>query len=480
MAEETVAHKTARTSLWGAVEKMSVMGVSFIVSLILARLLTPSDYGTIAMLTIFIAISDQFVACGFANALIRKGDCKSIDYNTAFWFNIGIGLLLYLLLYLVAPWVALFYNMEILCPVLRACGLSIPIGALHLVQNAILSKKLKAKKSALINLSSSLFSGIMGIGMALHEFGVWSLVGQQLSYGLLTALLLWLSSDWYPRFEFSRESMRYLWSFGSKMLLTGIISSFYGNIYSIVIGKYYDKSLLGVFNRGHKLATLFPGIAETVFVKNSLPIMSQLQGDRERLIHVYRELVKLTCFLTFPAVFLIGILAEPFVRLVLTEKWIDSVVYIQIFAVASLYSPANSVNLNLLQTFGRSDYTLKAEVIKKSISIVAVFLLLPFGTITLALGSSAMSILAYSVNLYYAKKLSGLSFRMQLMDVAPILLCTMIMVILVVFAIQFIDSNIVKLCFGGIIGVLSYFCLSKFVFKMDIYNQISNLRNKQG
>lgn len=476
MTEESVAHKTARTSAWGAVEKISIMGIQFLVSMVLARLLSPSDYGTIAMLTVFIAISDQFVSCGFANALIRKPDCKRIDYSTAFWFNIVVSLFLYGILFVIAPWIAMFYNMDILCPILRVCGLTLPIGALQLVQNAILVKHLKAEKNALIHLVCSIVSGTVGIYLALHGFGVWSLVAQQLTSGILTVLLLWFSSEWYPRYEFSRESMRYLWSFGSKMLATGIISSIYGNIYSILIGKFYDKTSLGVFNRGQKLAKLFPDVAESVFVNNSLPILSQLQDEKERLIHVYRELVKVACFITIPTVCLMCVLAEPFVRVILTEKWIASVAFIQIFAVTSFLSPANSINLNLLQTFGRSDYTLKAEIIKKTIGFIVVLLMLPLGPLSLALGSCCMDVLAFSVNLFFAKKISGLKCRTQLLDILPILCSSMIMSLVVILLSNILVNNILKMLIGGFIGVVIYIILTKYIFKLNIYTQISNFK----
>lgn len=475
MQEETIAHKTARTSIWGGVEKVSTLGISFIVSIVLARLLSPSDYGAIAMLSVFIAIAGQFINCGFGNALIRKPDCTHVDYSTAFYFNLFVSLVCYAILFIAAPGIARFYKMDLLCPVLRVTGLTLPLDALRLVQNAILTKTLKAEKSALIQLCSALISGGISIIMAVKGFGVWSLVAQQLSSGLVCLIILWLASDWYPRLEFSMESLKYLWGFGSKMLLTGIISSTYANIYSIVIGRCYDGGILGVFNRGQRFARLFPEITESVLVKNSLPILSQLQNDKERLIHVYREFIKLACFIVFPAVCLTALLAEPFVRLVLTEKWMDSVIYIQIFAVTALFYPANSINLNLLQTYGRSDYTLKAEVIKKSIGLATVFLLLPLGPKWLAIGACVMDVLALSVNAFFAKKLSGLSYKLQLLDIFPVIVCTMVTAICVFLLCQMIQGDLVKLLAGGILGLIIYFIMTKYIFQMDIYEKIFSL-----
>jgi O-antigen/teichoic acid export membrane protein len=255
------------------------------------------------------------------------------------------------------------------------------------------------------------------------------------------------------------------------MLLTGIISSTYANIYSIVIGKWYDGAVLGIFNRGQKLARLFPEITESVLGKNSLPILSQLQDDRDRLIHVYREFVKLACFITFPAVCMMSLLAEPFIRLVLTEKWMDSVIYVQIFAVTALLYPVNSVNLNLLQTFGRSDYTLRAEVIKKTVGVITVFLLLPLGPLWLAVGSCCMDVMALVVNAFYAKKLSGLAYRLQLLDIVPAVVCTLGMSVAVFLVCRFFSPDWMKLILGGLTGVAVYYVLTRFVFRMDIYSK---------
>ena len=473
---ESVSHKTLRTSLWGAVEKIFAMGIQFVVSLVLARFLSPSDYGIIAMLTVFISISGQLVTCGFGNALIRKIDCRSIDYSTAFFFNISVSLLCYAILFLAAPSVARFYNMEILCPVMRACSLCIPIGALSIVQDAILQKNLEAKKLAAISTSTATIAGLVAIYLAYVGFGVWALVVNQLLCGFLRVLFLWVKTIWYPKWEYSKESMNYLWNFGSKMLLTGLISSTYANIYSILIGKFYNSRSLGLFNRGQTTAILLPNILEGVFVRNSLPIMAQLQDDRDRMIHVYSEFIKLACFLNFPIVFLVAMLAEPFVDFVLTDKWLGCVVFIQIFSINALLSPANSVNLNLLQAFGRSDYTLKAEIIKKSMGFLLAFALLPLGPLYLAIGSSSFGIVAYTVNLYYAKKLSGLTYRSQLLPMLPILLSCAGMSACVFFSIYFLESSLLKLIVGGAVGVVAYFILTYYVFKLDMAKKVLKLR----
>lgn len=475
MIEESVAHKTARTSFWAGIEKMLTMGVQFIVSIVLARLLSPSDYGIIAMLNVFVQIAGEFISCGFENALIRKQDCTSKDFNTAFIFNVIVGIVSYVILFISAPFISDFYNMEILCPVLRVCSVSLVLSAFTRVPYTILTKHLEARKQAVITTYASFISAIVGISAAYAGYGVWSLVYQQLVSSFIMLVMFYVNTKWFPSFEYSRESMKYLWNFGSKMLATGIISSIYRNIYSIVIGKNYSSASLGLFNRGQQTATLFPNIIESVLLKSSLPILSQLQGDNDKLIRVYREMIKLTCFITFPLVCLIGVLADPFVEFILTDKWSGCIIYIKIFAITSLLSPANSVNLNLLQVYGRSDYTLKAEIIKKMIGLVAVFLMLPFGVFWLSIVSSLMGVFAYVVNLYYAKKLSGLKYLEQIKDMLPFMISSIVMYIIVLLFKTLISNTVLQLFLGGIFGFVIYVFFTKYIYNCDIYDKIRNL-----
>lgn len=470
--EESTAQKTIRTSFWGGIEKVLTMGIQFVVSIVLARILSPSEYGIIAMLGVFIAISDQFINSGFSNALIRKETCSGADYSTAFYFNMAVSLVCYALLFVSAPLIARFYQMHLLCPVIRVYSLTLPLGALNIVQSAIMRRNLQAKKSALIQLCSTVVAGSTGILLALKGHGVWALVYQQLANTVVCSALMWLSSQWRPALRFSRQSMNYLWGFGSRMLVTGIISSLYSNIYSIVIGRQYDSATLGIFNRGQKFARLFPDITESVLGKNSLPIMSQVQQDEGRMLHVYREFAKLSCFITIPGVFLIGLLAEPLVTLLLTDKWSASVPYIQLFSITALFFPLNSINLNLLQAYGRSDYTLKAEIIKKSIGLATVLLLLPLGPWVLAVGCCGIDILALCVNMLFAQKLSRLHLRQQILDILPYLASGTIMGAVVFVCCIPLSCAAAKIIVGGIAGILSYYVMTRFVFKDQLYTKL--------
>lgn len=470
--QESTAHKTARTSFWGAVERVSTLSVQFIITMILARLLSPSDYGIIAMLTIFIAISQQFVECGISNALIRKLDCTQSDYSTAFHFNVGISFLIYLLLFLSAPLVADFYDMPILTNVLRVYSLSIVFQSFRIVQYAILCKQFEFKKMAKVTALVTLLSGTIGVVMAYRGFGVWSLVAQNVFLAVSTSFAYFLVLRWLPSWEFSKNSFRYLWGFGSKMLVSGVISVIYTNIYSLVIGKVYDSRSLGIFNRAQQLSHIYPDIIKNIFTKNSLPIMAECQNEPEKLEKVYREFVVIVAFLTFPVVLLLLVIAKPFILFFLTAKWAESIIYLQIFCASALILPVNWINLNLLQALGRSDLTLKAEMIKKSVGLALVFSMFWFGPLVLAICCSVFDVFAYAVNLYYAKKLIGVSYLLQIKDMIPCLLSSLISACVAYLMMNLTDAYVQKMLIAVICGVAVYVFVTRNVFKMNIYTKI--------
>jgi teichuronic acid exporter len=469
---DNIANQTVSTTMWATVEKISTMGIQFVISMLLARLLSPADYGAIAMLMIFMAIGQQFIECGFSNALIRKQDCTQIDYSTSFIFNIVVGVVAYFLLFIIAPIVGRFYKMPILIDVLRVYGFVLILNSFTIVQNAILTKNLNFKIMAKVNTLNSLVSGIAGLVCAFYGMGVWALVCQSVIGAFFSAIFMSYVTKWRPSAIFSNTSFRYLWGFGSKMLVTGLISVIYGNIYSLVIGKIYDSKALGLFNRGQNTAQLFPNIVGSVFGRSTLPLLSQVQNDKTRLTYVYRQFAIVGSFLNFPLVFLIMALASPFILFFLTDKWAGAIIYVQIFAISMLTSAAGSVNLNLLQAMGRSDYTLRAEVIKKGLGFITVAALFNFGPLVLAVGSSIFNILCYFINLYYARKVLGISYMVQLKDLSPYFITSFLMFIFVYFFTAIVPSNLLKLVLGTFIGGLVYFLITKYILKVPYYNKI--------
>lgn len=473
--EETIINKTVRTAFWNAIQKFSSIGINFIVTMLLARLLNPSDYGAIALLSVFFTIAVSISECGFRNALIRKDICTQADYSTAFFYNISVSSLLYVILFICSPLIADFYDLPILCPVMRVSGISLIISSINITQSVQLTRNLDFKKPALVSIITGLISGIAGILAAYLGAGIWALVIQGLTSAILNSTTLIYVVRWKPTFEISRESFCYLWNFGSKMLATGIISQLYANIYSIVIGKFYNSTILGLYNRGERSACLFPDIISGIFTSNTLPIMSQIKNNREYLIRVYRKYVVLVSFLNIPACLILAALAKPYIIFFLTEKWIGAVIYIQIFCMASLLNSANQINLNIFQVEGRSDITLKLEIIKKVIGFTIVFFLSRYNPLILAIGSACYSYFAYTINMYYANKLENLSYSQQLKDLSPCFLSGIVAAISAYLTTLFLSSPFFQLLIGGLMGLVVYIIMTKWIFKMEIYDHIDEL-----
>lgn len=481
---ENVAKTTANTSFWSAVERFANMGVNLSVQLVLARLLTPSDFGIVAMMTVFIGISQSVSECGVTNALIRKSDCNQEDYSTAFYLNLSISLILYVVLFITSPLIANYYNMPMIKDLLRVYSLVFIFEAVRIVQYSRLCKKMEFRVIARISASSVLLSGIIGVTMAYSGYGVWSLVFQMLSASFLYLVFLIFKERWFPDISFKKESFLYLWGFGSKMLLTGIISRIYLNINSLVIGRLYNSNILGLFNNGQRYGLFYPNLVDSIFVRNSLPILSMIQDDNMRLCVIYRRFVRLVSFVTFPICLLIVVLAKPIIIILLTEKWMGATIYLQLFAATALLIPANSINLNILQVKARTDLTLKAEVVKKGAGFILVFLVASSGPIYLAITSSFLALFSYYINVKCAKKVLGLSIRDQMSDFYGIFISSMISAIFVFFITYFLKINNIQMIIVGFSsGCLIYYILTRYIFKFDEYDKIGmiikDLKNRK-
>lgn len=475
----SVGDKTATATFWTVIEKVGNVGVLFVVSMILARLLTPHDYGVIAILLVFISIGQVFVDSGFGKALIRKLDCSNLDYSTAFFFNLSVAVLSYILLFLAAPYIACFYNLDILTSVLRVYGFALILNALTIVHIAIITQQLAFRSMAKCRILSNTISGGIAILLAYKGFGVWALVAQTLLDSFFFMLFLMVSTQWRPSFNISRVSFSYLWQFGSKMLLSGLISSVYSNLYPLIIGKIYSKDDLGYYNRGWSLSSLIPGVISSSFGKSTYPILCQYQNNHDALLALFRKYTQLISFLTFPIIVLTAVLAKPLILLVLTDKWEGAIFYIQVFSLAALTGPIGVVNLNLLMALGRSDYMLKADVIKKTVGILVIIIIVPFGIKTIAIGSAAIEIYIYVVNAYFAKKAIGVPYLIQIKDFMPYLLASLFMGGMVYMIILMIESLILQLFIGSIMGGLTYLFITKYVVRSPYNGVLLNMINER-
>lgn len=472
---DSLKQKAAKGVLWSIVERFSVQGVQFLIMIVMARLLTPHDYGLIGMLAIFIAVAQSLIDSGFSQALIRKQNRTETDNNTVFYFNIVVSVLLYLVFYVAAPFVADFYNTPQLCPVMRVVCLSIIFNSLAVVQRALLTIKIDFKTQAKAALTAAITSGAVGITMAYHGFGVWSLVTQQLlNLGINTGLL-WLLSKWRPRLVYSWQSFHELFAFGSKLLASGLLDTIYRNIYPIVIGKLFSASSLGHYTRAHQFSE-FPSSNLTGIIQRvTYPVLCEIQNDDdERLSNIYRRFLKLSAFVVFPLMVGLSSVAQPFVNIMLGPQWGFCGQLLQIICFSMMWYPIHSINLNLLQVKGRSDLFLRLEIIKKVLGVSVLCITAPLGLVMMCYGSIFNSLVALTINTYYTGKLINVGFFRQMRDLLPTIALCLSMFALILSINSFLSSDAVKLCIGIVMGV-AFYSLSSYVFKFSELKELLSL-----
>lgn len=411
--------KTVKGVGWSFADNIASSGVSFLVGIVLARLLSPEEFGILGMIAIFIAISNSIIDSGFSNALIRKTDAKEIDCNTVFYFNLVVGILFYIILYLSSPVISRFFKEPQLISITRVMGSILIINALAIIQRTLLVKKVDFKTQTKISLIASLLSGFIGIGMALWDYGVWSLVGQQVSRQLFNSLFLWTYNSWRPTWAFSKASFKELFGFGSKLLLSGLIDTIYKNIYYLVIGRFYSAAQLGQYTRAEQFNGIFSSNLTSVVQRVSYPVLSSIQDEPERLKAAYRKIIKTTMLATFACMLGLAAVAKPLILVLIGEKWLEAVPYLQILCFAGMLYPLHAINLNILQVRGRSDLFLKLEIVKKAIAIIPIVLGIIYGIEYMLWGSVFTSFIAYFLNSYYSAILINYSTKDQIKDILP-------------------------------------------------------------
>ncbi|MBR1410676.1 MAG: lipopolysaccharide biosynthesis protein [Prevotella sp.] len=451
-----IRNQTVNGLKWSALERISVQGVQFLIGIILARLLPPSDFGIIAMLTVFLAVSQTIIDGGFSNALIRKVDRNETDYSTTFVFNIILGFILCLLVVLAAPYIADFYDMPQLSSVMQVLSLTLLINSFSVVFYAILTINIDFRAIAIANFVSAIVSGAVGIAMAYRGWGVWSLVYQSLSRSLLNALIVAGLSKWKPRLLFSKSSFVDLFSYGSKILASSLLNTIYSNLTPMIIGKFYSSKDLGYYDRGRQFGVLPITYIVQTFERVTFPIMSQLQNDDASLIDVYRKYVKSASIVMFFVVMLIIVLAKPLILIILTEKWFEAIIYLQLFCMAEMFNHVTRLNLILLQVKGRSDLYLRLEIIKKTISLVMLLIAAPYGIIAICISQIIYSQAAMYINTYYTKKLFGLSYLMQVRDFVKYLLFAIVACVPAYLFVLLGISNWACVIVGFIVAVFLY------------------------
>ena len=455
MASE-LKQKTVKGLAWNTIQNFTNHGVEFLLMLFMARLLGPKEYGLIGLTAIFMAIASTFVDSGFANALIRKKDCTNDDFSTVFIFNIFISIICYLIIFIIAPFVGDFYNENILCPVLRVLGLMLIIQAFCAVQSTILTKKIDFKKKAKITVSKNLISGLVGLLFAFLGFGVWALVIQSLTASILFSIMLWSTTGWYPNMHFSIKSFKELFGYGSKLLISNLINTIYGQIYPIVIGKIFSAATLGNFSRARHWANLGSKNLTGILQNVTFPVLAKVQDDDKRLENIYRRMIRTSCFIIFPIMIGMSAVAKPLTFVTIGEKWDFSASLLQIICFSMMWYPVHALNLNLLQVKGRSDLFLKLEIIKKILGICILCISVPLGIVAMCYFNILSSMIALFINTYYTGKLINVGYLKQMRDIAPTLILSMVMWGVVLFSIQFVPNKYIQLPIGILIGATIY------------------------
>ena len=417
--------------IWRFAEKVGAQGITMVVTIVMARLLTPSEYGLIAFLMIFITILNVFVDSGLGNALIQKKDADHKDFSTVFYFNIFICTLLYLLLFITAPIIGNFYNEPTLIPMIRVLGITLVISGLKNVQQAYVSREMMFKRFFYATLTGTIVSGFVGIGMAYKGFGVWALVGQYLTNTIMDTFVLWLTVGWRPTKEFSFERFKKLFSFGWKLLVSALLDTGYNNLKGLIIGKYYTKADLAYYNNGNKFPSLIVSNINASIGSVLFPYMSQEQDDKEKLKRSMRIAIKTSSYIMWPMLIGFGVCGNTIISLLLTDKWLPAVPYLQIACFTYGLWPIHTVNLQAVNAMGRSDVFLKLEIVKKIVGLLVIFLTMRHGVIILALSGIVTSIISVFINAWPNKRFLKYYYREQIRDIMPSFLLSLLMGVIV-------------------------------------------------
>lgn len=469
---DNLKQQTKKGLYWKFAEQFANYGMNFIIGIVMARLLSPSDYGITALPAVFIAVAGVFANAGFSTAMIRKPNLTEYDLSTAFYYSTLVGIICYLLLFFASPWIADFYNTPVLEPLMRVTALSFIYGPLGTPQNIILQRRLDFKTPAKISVVCRIISGVIGIAMAFYGYGVWALTISHMFAGIVGLCINVYVVRWFPKTGWSKESFKYLWGFGNKLMVSYILSTLYENIVPVFVGKYYSPAQLGVFNRAEGYAKLPSQNVTSVIQSVTFPVLSKIQDDEERLSNNYRRMLRVSAFIIFPIMMLLAALARPLIIVMITEKWEACIILLQLLCFAMMWYPIHAINLNLLQVKGRSDLFLRLEIIKKIIGIVILAITLPLGLVAICIGRIVSSILSLMFNTYYTGKLIQLGFLKQMKDLIHILILSFITFTVVIMLNElFIDSLYLQIIIGGIIGCLTYFIgayLLKFQELIDV------------
>lgn len=475
IANQNLKNKAVNGIIWGGIERFSTQGVQFIIELLMARLLLPSDYGLIGMLAIFIAIARTLIDSGFSNALIQKTNRNQDDYSTVFFFNLVTAIVVYALLYFSAPAIAAFYDLPLLVPVTRIFSISLLISSLAIVHRTQLVIKIDFRTQAKISFTAAIISGIVGITAAYLGQGVWALVWQSLTNFTIQTLLLFCYVRWMPSLHFSRASFNSMFSFGFKLMITNLLGTIYDNLYTLVIGKKFTATDLGYYSKSDQLVRFPTNNMAFIMARVSYPTLVNLKDDNEKLAVAYKKFLIVSSFVIFPLMIGFAVLSRPFIIVLFTEKWADMTLILQLLCIDWMWDPMCKINTNILMVKGKSGLILRLEIIKRIISISILFASLPFGLIAVCIGRIVYSLLSVYINSYYTgKMLPDLTYFRQMLLIAPYLLISAVMGAVVYCTHFLLSSLLLQLVVGIFAGVAVYYLLAK-LFRLEALTETENL-----
>lgn len=464
-------NKVLSSLFWRYAERWGAQVIQFIVQIILARLLTPSDYGIIGLITVFISISLVFAQSGLGQALVQRKQIDNEEFSTVFYFSMIFSVILYGILFLCAPVIANFYNEPVLTSVVRVLGVTVIIGAVNSVQQAYVQKTMQFKRFFWSTLGGTLVSAVVGIYMAYRGYGVWALVGQQISNQLVNTVILWVTVKWRPMLIFSVSKAKRLFSYGWKLLCSSLIDTIYNNIYSLIIGKFYSSTDLGYYNRGKQFPMLIIQNINSAIDSVLFPVMAEVQDEKQRLKAMVRRSIVTSTFLIFPAMAGLGAIAKPLTMILLTEKWLPAVPFIWFCCFTYAFWPVHTANLQAIKALGRSDIFLKLEIIKKILGIAILIATIPFGLYAMMWGSCASTLICSFINAFPNKKLLGYSYWEQVKDMLPSMVLSVAM-LAIVSLLQLLNLNDwITMIMQIVLGIAIYFGLAK-LFKLECMEYI--------
>lgn len=465
--------KVIYSLFWKFMERGGTQGVQFIIQVILARLLAPDEYGTIAIVLVFINLARVFVQSGLNTALIQKKHADEVDFSSVLYVSLFIALMLYGLIFLTAPNIAGFYDDSILTPVLRVLAFILFFGAFNSIQNAYISRHMMFKKLFYSSLGAVVLSGIAGIVAAYMGLGIWALVIQQLVNQAATTIIMWFTVKWRPKLRFSFIRVKTLFAFGWKLLASSLIDVLYKDLRTLIIGKLYTSSMLGYYNRGQSFPKVIVSNINGSIQSVMLPTLSAYQDNKKRIKEMMRRTIVTSSFLIFPMMIGMSVVAEPMIKLILTDKWLPAVPFIRIFCMSYTLWPIHTANLQAINAVGRSDIFLKLEITKKVVGLIILGVSLPFGVYALAFSSIISGIVSSFINAYPNKRLLDYSYQEQIKDIMPSLITSVIMGA-IVYLFNFLSFPSWQiLILQSIAGVIIYFGLAK-IFKLESFDYLLN------